>query len=262
MAFPAASQSIQAKRMPRASTTSTSRGSTDIDPDPWARDVPDPWTALPISEEYKAEDELNKSKLAAKHGLESYCITMYNTLHMEGLKEHFEADDREHFEKAVHDALDWLDMNQLAEKDEFVAKQNELESVSNPIMMKVYQAADTVEELQPEGSFLEHPGSTSSAASVGTYGLPPPYPWEVHMSEEFGICYYWHPTSDISSWIKPRLPFPWQEHWDAHQGLPYYWHPPTDTTSWLQPPCHVFLSGRMRRMSPNSPSCAARYFSI
>jgi len=37
--------------------------------------------------------------------------------------------------------LDWLDKNQLAEKDEFEAKQKELEGVVNPIMMKVYQAA-------------------------------------------------------------------------------------------------------------------------
>merc|ERR1712048_1107455 len=44
-------------------------------------------------------------------------------------------------EKAVQDTLDWLDKNQLAEKDEFEAKQKELEGVVNPIMMKVYQAA-------------------------------------------------------------------------------------------------------------------------
>jgi len=37
--------------------------------------------------------------------------------------------------------FDWLDKNQLAEKDEFEAKQKELEGVVNPIMMKVYQAA-------------------------------------------------------------------------------------------------------------------------
>jgi len=44
-------------------------------------------------------------------------------------------------EKAVQETLDWLDKNQLAEKDEFEAKQKELEGVVNPIMMKVYQAA-------------------------------------------------------------------------------------------------------------------------
>jgi L1 cell adhesion molecule like protein len=33
-----------------------------------------------------------------------------------------------------------LEKNQLAEKDEFDAKQKEVEAVANPIMMKVYQA--------------------------------------------------------------------------------------------------------------------------
>merc|ERR1711908_221016 len=53
----------------------------------------------------------------------------------------FEDGDKEKIEKAVQDALDWLDKNQLAEKDEFEAKQKEIEGVVNPIMMKVYQAA-------------------------------------------------------------------------------------------------------------------------
>ena len=53
----------------------------------------------------------------------------------------FEGDDKDKIEKAVQESLDWLDKNQLAEKDEFEAKQKELEGVVNPIMMKVYQAA-------------------------------------------------------------------------------------------------------------------------
>merc|ERR1712146_545077 len=59
----------------------------------------------------------------------------------EKLKDKLEGDDKEKIEKAVQETLDWLDKNQLAEKDEFEAKQKELEGVVNPIMMKVYQAA-------------------------------------------------------------------------------------------------------------------------
>merc|ERR1711957_809709 len=93
------------------------------------------------AEKYRAEDEQSKSKIEAKNGLENYCFTMRNTLNEEKLKDKFEAGDKENIEKAVQDALDWLDKNQLAEKDEFEAKQKELEGVVNPIMMKVYQAA-------------------------------------------------------------------------------------------------------------------------
>merc|ERR1712176_1167927 len=89
------------------------------------------------AEKYRAEDEQQK----AKNGLENYCFTMRNTLQEEKLKDKFEGDDKDKIEKAVQEALDWLDKNQLAEKDEFEAKQKELDGIVNPIMMKVYQAA-------------------------------------------------------------------------------------------------------------------------
>merc|ERR1712167_59953 len=93
------------------------------------------------AEKYRAEDDVAKQKIEAKNGLENYCFTMRNTLQEDKLKDKFEAGDKENIEKAVQDALDWLDKNQLAEKDEFEAKQKEVEGVVNPIMMKVYQAA-------------------------------------------------------------------------------------------------------------------------
>merc|ERR1712170_303614 len=93
------------------------------------------------AEKYRAEDETNKQKIEAKNGLENYCFQMRNTLSDDKLKDKFEAGDKEKIEKAVQDALDWLDKNQMAEKDEFESRQKELEGVVNPIMMKVYQAA-------------------------------------------------------------------------------------------------------------------------
>jgi len=93
------------------------------------------------AEKYATEDATLKEKVEAKNGLENYCFTMRNTLQEEKLKDKFESGDKEKIEKAVQDALDWLDKNQLAEKDEFEAKQKELEGTVNPIMMKVYQAA-------------------------------------------------------------------------------------------------------------------------
>merc|ERR1711865_17721 len=101
------------------------------------------------AEKFRAEDEEHKSKVEAKNGLENYCFTMRNTLNEEKLKEKFESGDKEKIEAAVQEALDWLDKNQLAEKDEFETKQKELEGVVNPIMMKVYQAAGGGE--MPEG---------------------------------------------------------------------------------------------------------------
>jgi len=93
------------------------------------------------AEKYKEEDDKNKQKIEAKNGLENYCYSMKNTLQEEKLKEKFEAGDSEKITKAVDETLEWLEKNQLAEKDEFEAKQKDLEAIVNPIMMKVYQAA-------------------------------------------------------------------------------------------------------------------------
>ena len=108
------------------------------------------------------ETEKNKSEIYAKNCLENYCFTLRNTLDEETLKEKFEGDDKEKIEEAMQEALDWLDKNQLAEKDEFEAKQKELDGVVNPIMMKVYQAAGG--GGTPEGGM---PQSAPQAASAG-----------------------------------------------------------------------------------------------
>lgn len=115
------------------------------------------------AEKYRAEDEQNKQKIEAKNGLENYCFQMRNTLSDDKLKDKFEAGDKEKIEQAVQEALDWLDKNQLAEKDEFEAKQKEIEGVVNPIMMKVYQAAGGGD--MPEGGM---PGGGMPGAGGGS----------------------------------------------------------------------------------------------
>merc|ERR1712196_435731 len=119
------------------------------------------------AEKYREEDEQNKQKIEAKNGLENYCFTMRNTLQEEKLKDKFEGGDKEKIEKAVQDALDWLDKNQLAEKEEFESKQKELEGVVNPIMMKVYQAAGG--GGMPEGGM---PGGGFGGEAPGGAGGP------------------------------------------------------------------------------------------
>merc|ERR1712093_211296 len=93
------------------------------------------------AEKNAAEDEQNKKKIEAKNGLENYCYSMKNTLQEEKLQDKFEAGDKDKIEKSVQDTLDWLERNQMAETEEFEAKQKELEGIVNPIMMKVYQSA-------------------------------------------------------------------------------------------------------------------------
>jgi L1 cell adhesion molecule like protein len=92
------------------------------------------------AERFKAEDEANKERIEAKNALENFCYTMRNTLDDEKLKDKFGAGDKEKIEHVVQQKLEWLDKNQMADKEEYAAVQKELEAVINPIMMKVYQA--------------------------------------------------------------------------------------------------------------------------
>merc|ERR1712113_1172518 len=103
-------------------------------------------------------------------GLENYCFQMRNTLSDDKLKDKFEGGDKEKIEAAVQDALDWLDKNQLAEEDEFEAKQKEIEGVVNPIMMKVYQAAGGGGDMP--GGGMPGGGFGGGAAAAGGAGGP------------------------------------------------------------------------------------------
>jgi len=91
------------------------------------------------AEKYKAEDEKNKEKIEAKNGLENYAYSLRNTLKDEKIAGKMDSGDKEKLEKAIDDAVKWLDHNQTAEKDEFEHKQKELEGVAMPIMTKLYQ---------------------------------------------------------------------------------------------------------------------------
>jgi len=84
-----------------------------------------------------------KDKIDARNGLESYCYNLKNQLEdgEKGIADKIESDDKEAIEKAVQDALDWMDENQEADTEEYKAKQKEVEKIVNPIMQKVYQAA-------------------------------------------------------------------------------------------------------------------------
>jgi L1 cell adhesion molecule like protein len=91
------------------------------------------------AEKYKVEDEEAKTKIEAKNGLENYAYSMRNTLNDEKMASKLDAADKEKLNKAIDEAVHWLERNQLAEKEEFEHKQKELEAVAMPIMTKLYQ---------------------------------------------------------------------------------------------------------------------------
>jgi len=74
------------------------------------------------AEKYKAEDEAVKKKVEAKNGLENYCYSIRNTLKDEKLKEKFAADEKTKVEKAVDEAIKWVEFHPEAHAEEYESK--------------------------------------------------------------------------------------------------------------------------------------------
>merc|ERR1719476_590609 len=93
------------------------------------------------AEKYADEDKKVKERIDARNGLESYLYNMKNTLDDDekGVADKLSADDKEEIENTINEALDWLDENPEADKDEYDEKQKEVEAIANPIMRNVYQ---------------------------------------------------------------------------------------------------------------------------
>jgi len=93
------------------------------------------------AEKFKADDEKHAERVSAKNHLESYVYNMRNTLNDQKFKDKIDSNDKETIDKALKDAQKWLESNENAGKDEFEAKQKEVEGVCNPIVTKLYQGA-------------------------------------------------------------------------------------------------------------------------
>merc|ERR1712037_693273 len=93
------------------------------------------------AEKFKAEDEVQKERISAKNGLESYCFNMKATIDDEKVKDKISDADKKAINDKCDEAIKWLDGNQLGEKEEFTDKQKEVEAVCSPIVTKLYQGA-------------------------------------------------------------------------------------------------------------------------
>jgi len=84
--------------------------------------------------------KLQKKQLIPENGFEGYAYNMKNQINDdEKLGSKISDEDKETIEEAIKEALEWLDDNKEASKDDFAEKQKALEAVCNPIVTKLYQ---------------------------------------------------------------------------------------------------------------------------
>jgi len=91
------------------------------------------------AEQFKEEDERQKSKIEARNSFENYVYQIKNTLNGE-MKDKFSDEDRSILEELVKTNIEWIESGDHT-KDEYDAKQKELEQVYFPIIQKVYGSA-------------------------------------------------------------------------------------------------------------------------
>ncbi|KAK3024172.1 hypothetical protein RJ639_043749 [Escallonia herrerae] len=92
------------------------------------------------AEEFAEEDKKVKEKIDARNSLETYVYNMKNQINdKDKLADKLESDEKEKIEAATKEALEWLDDNQSAEKEDYDEKLKEVEAVCNPIITAVYQ---------------------------------------------------------------------------------------------------------------------------
>jgi L1 cell adhesion molecule like protein len=93
------------------------------------------------AEKFKAEDDKQRERIAAKNALESYAYSMKQSMEDNNIAQKLDEADINAVHNKVSEVITWLDNNQTAEKDEFEYHQKELEAVCNPVMAKLHGAA-------------------------------------------------------------------------------------------------------------------------
>nr|UOV21111.1 heat shock protein 70 [Dastarcus helophoroides] len=91
---------------------------------------------LADADRYKEEDEKQRRRIAARNQFEAYIFQVKQAAQECGDK--LSPDDKATIQRECQSALDWLDRNTLAEKEEYEDRQKQLTAVCSPIMSKLY----------------------------------------------------------------------------------------------------------------------------
>jgi len=100
------------------------------------------------AEEYADEDKKIKERIDARNGLESYLYNLKNTLEDDekGVADNISSEDKKELQDMIDEALDWMDSNPEADKEDYDEKMKEVEQIANPIMRNVYAGASGGDE--------------------------------------------------------------------------------------------------------------------
>ena len=102
------------------------------------------------AEEAADDDKKLKERAESRNSLENYVYSLRNTLKDEEKAEHLSEEDKAQVEEVVKDAIQWLEDNPTADKEEMDEQYRTVEKVAAPIMSKLYGNAETVNAGKPD----------------------------------------------------------------------------------------------------------------
>ncbi|RNF21095.1 70 kDa heat shock protein [Trypanosoma cruzi] len=124
------------------------------------------------AEQFANEDRLNAERIETRNAVENYTFSLRATLSEPDVEAGITLEDRQKIQAVVNAAAAWLDENPEATKEEYDAKNKEIEHVAHPILSAFY-IKRTMERPHD-------PSTTGGAAPEGNGGTDaPPQPTDV-----------------------------------------------------------------------------------
>ena len=117
-----------------------------------------------------------KQRVEAKSDLEHYLYSMRNQLKDKNkMGGKLSAEDKSKAEKAVQEALDWLDKNADADKKAYEDRKSKVEELLQPIVSKIYKTQDDQQEQGQGGPRQSSPPKSDKTGVVALLVGSPPF---------------------------------------------------------------------------------------
>ncbi|EFC43045.1 hypothetical protein NAEGRDRAFT_83205 [Naegleria gruberi] len=116
------------------------------------------------AKDMEQEDKEMREKIDSKNQFESYAYQMKSTTEDPNLSGKLSESDKNVIKKACEEAMNWIDNNNMASKDEIERRKKDLENKCAPIITKLYQGE--AQQQQTPGGYGPSSGSGPTTSST------------------------------------------------------------------------------------------------
>merc|ERR1711953_1137761 len=100
------------------------------------------------AEKFKADDDAQREKMAARNELETYCFNMKSIIEGRSVRQKMTTSDLKTVENACDEALRWLEVNQNADLEELQERRKVAEAACGPCITRLYQEAESMPNME------------------------------------------------------------------------------------------------------------------